>query len=389
MTRWFSLTLMLLLPLFAAADQLRTLEGKVITGKTTSVNETHVILKTDAGEVSTPMAQVLFLDLRPAKGVPIGSKYTDVRLLDDTILHCQDLAFLGKEVELTLLSGAKFKLPLSYVTWYLRNAQDAGLAAQWEKLLKEKVRTDRVVVVKDGDLTTLEGVLGAVDPAGKTIAFTQEGSKPILAKLEKLQGLIFFRPDGATKGPICRVIDSQGNVLSAAKLILDKNIFQVTTTFGATVDLAEEAVARIDFNMGKLAFLSDLEPSKVVEKNALGLAEPYRRDTNLDGVPIILDRGYPKGLSMHAYTELEYDLGRKFKEFKAVVGVDPRIGTASKAKVSIYLDGALKFSETASVKTRLILMDVTGVGSIKIVVSSPDFFGLGDHATLADPQLSK
>jgi hypothetical protein len=60
-----------------------------------------------------------------------------------------------------------------------------------------------------------------------------------------------------------------------------------------------------------------------------------------------------------------------------VLGVDARVGTASQAKVTIYCDGAMRFSETVTAKVRPIMLDVKGVTTLRIVVSSPDFFGLG------------
>lgn len=387
--KWCAFPLVLLVASSVHADEVRTIGGSVVTGKTSAISETEVVLKTDKGDTATPLSQVIALDLRPAKGIPPGTKYADVRLVDDTILHCQDVAFLGKEVELTLLSGLKLKMPLSFITWYVRDAHEPALQAQWEKLIDGRLKSDRLVVNRAGDLNPLEGTLGAIDPKEKTINFTRDGAGAIAAKLDKLHGLIFFRPDPPTETPICRVFDSQGNALTAAKISFASDTFKVVTTFGAQIDLKADLVAKIDFNMGKLTFLSDLEPTKVIEKSRLGLIEPYRKDTNLDGQPILLDRTYGKGISMHAYTELEFDLRGKFKEFKTVMGVDSRIGTNSQAKVAIYLDGSLKFNEPVGSKVRPIVMDVKGVNTIRIVVTSPDFFGLGDHVTLADAQVSK
>ncbi|MFO0969670.1 MAG: NPCBM/NEW2 domain-containing protein [Gemmataceae bacterium] len=387
--RW-ALAVLLLSPTLSRADDLRLLGGKVLSGKTTEITEAGIKMKADGKEIATPLEQILALELRPVKGLLASTKYSAARLIDDTVLNCQEkgIAFAGKEVELTLLSGAKFKLPLSYITWVVRDANDAELMKKWDRLVKDKVRADRLIVLKDGELNPLEGTLGAVDEKNQTIDFTQ-GTEKIAAKLEKAHGLIFFRPDAAAKEPLCRVFDSQGNVLTATSLKLVKDAFELKTTFGASIDLKEEAVARIDFNMGKLMFLSDLEPSRVVEKSRIGLAEPYRRDANLDGQPIQLDQAYAKGLSLHAHTELEYPLQGKFKEFKAVLGVDSRVGTASHAKVTIICDGTEKFSDTVSGKVRPIVVDVKGVTTLRIIVSSPDFFGLGDHATLADAQVRK
>jgi hypothetical protein len=397
MTRACGIGVLLLAAAQAGADELRVLGGKVVSGKTTAISAGEIVIQAEGGEVKTPLGQALALDFRPAKGIPAGAKYMDVRLVDDTILHCQAVEFLGKpaegkdkrdQVELTLLSGAKLKLPLDFITWFVRDGHNAALMKQWDAMVTEKVRSDRVVLLKKEGLDPGEGTLGTVNPKEKTIAFTREGTT-IQARLENIHGLIFFRPEPPGETPLCRVHDAQGNVMTAASLTYKGAAFELVTTFGAKVALAADAVARIDFNMGKLAFLSDMEPGRVVEKSKLGLVEPYRRDTNLDGQPIQLDRAYAKGLSMHAYTELDYNLAGKFKEFKAVLGVDARVGTASQAKVTIYCDGAMRFSETVTAKVRPIMLDVKGVTTLRIVVSSPDFFGLGDHATLADAQVSK
>src|SRR5262249_12529341 len=149
-------------------------------------------------------------------------------------------------------------------------------------------------------------------------------------------------------------------------------------------------VAKLDYNLGKLTFLSDMEPTKIVEKSGIGLVSRYRKDANLDGEPILLERQYTKGLSLHSYTELEYNLAGKYKEFKALLGVDTRTGTASKALVTIYCDGEKRFSETVAAKApQPISLNVNGVQELRIVVSSQNFLDLYDHATLADARVSQ
>ena len=55
-------------------------------------------MKTDAGAVATPMSQVLAVNLRAVKLLDPAAKYTDVHLLDDTVIHCKDVEFQGKDV---------------------------------------------------------------------------------------------------------------------------------------------------------------------------------------------------------------------------------------------------------------------------------------------------
>src|SRR5207248_8436974 len=127
--------------------------------------------------------------------------------------------------------------------------------------------------------------------------------------LDRLHGLIFYRSDVAMETPLCRVHDTEGNTLVAAKLAFaGTDQLVLTTSFGAKVALKREGLAKLDFNIGKLTYLSDLEPVKVIERSGIGLVSHYRKDANLDGEPILLEKQHAKGLSLHAHTELSYNL---------------------------------------------------------------------------------
>src|SRR5688500_10679931 len=96
----------------ALADELRTLGGKTVTGTVTRISDSEIVLKTDTGDVATPLAQVLAVDLKPGKAIELAN-YTDLRLIDDALLHCVTVAVKGKDVEATLPSGLVLKLPMS------------------------------------------------------------------------------------------------------------------------------------------------------------------------------------------------------------------------------------------------------------------------------------
>jgi len=374
------------------ADELRTLGAKIIPGKLSAISNASITISTEAGSVDTPLSQVLSLELRPVKGPSPGTKFADVRLLDDSILHCQSVSFKGNEVELTLLSGTSLKLPLQSLTWMIRDAQDPILRKKFDDVLEQKSKRDRIIILRDTELNALEGTLGEIDSKGTSIQFRRDGADAIGVLFERLHGMIFYRNQVPTETPLCRIHDIDGNSLVATKLRLDdKDQLSITTSFGAKATFKRVALAKLDFNLGKLTFLSDLEPAKVVERSGIGLITHYRKDTNLDGEPILLDKQYPKGLSLHAHTELSYLLAGKYKVFKARLGVDSRTGEGDiQALVTIYCDGEKRFSEVASVKTpKDIALNVTDVTTLRIVVSSRNFLDLHDHATLADARVSQ
>jgi NPCBM/NEW2 domain len=388
--------LVLLLTGALFGDELKTLSGKSVSGTLTSVSGAEIVLDTKTGEVATPLAQVLALDLS-APNKAASTKYSALRLIDDAVLRCTGVDFVGSDVQVTLTTGAKLKLPLTAVVWFVRDADNVVLLKQFEELLQKKVRRDRIVILLNGRVNSVEGTLGDPDAAGKSISFKRDGAQPVPVLVERLHGMIFYRTESPAEPAIVRVYDAEGSVLTASKIEYAKGSWRLKTPFGAELPLAEGAVAKLDFNLGKLTYLSDLEPAKVVESRwgqTKDVIYPYRKDANLAGEPIMLPERFAKGLSMHALTELTYDLGGKYKELRGILGVEARFGSASQPIVEIWCDGEKRYAQTITAKeTQKVSLNVKDVGALRIVVRSSSeigaALGFGDHVTFADVRVSQ
>lgn len=371
------------------ADELKSLSGKNVSGTLMSIDEANVVISGDGGAVSTPLAQTLAVDIAPVKGVPAGAKYTLVRLIDDSVLHCAELQLKGDVAQAELLNGVKLKFPVASIASFLRDANDPALRKAFDGIAHGTARSDQIVILKDGLLNPIAGIVGDVDAQGDSVPF-KLGAKELSVKLAKLHGIVYFRPGGSPESPICKVYDQSGNILAAVKVAYKDKAWTLTPTFGGAVPYTEGAIAKLDFNMGKLTYLSDLEPSKVFERSAIGLVVKHRKDQNLDGEPILIDRRYTKGLSMHAHTELEYDLAGKYKDLKGTFGIDIRTGADSQPTVSIFCDGVKRFSEVITPKApRPINLNVKDVTTLKIVVSSRNELDLHDHVSFVDARVSQ
>ena len=372
--------------------KLRTLTGQTIEGDLVAVNDKEVVVRGKDGPVTTPLAQVLDLDLQ-ANAMPAEARYSDVELTDGSLLHCTQFVLRGKQVELKLAGSAEVKLPLAAVSYLLHDAQDAKVREEWHASLGKRGNSD-LLAVKDaqGTVNTLDGTFGEGDDQGTTIGFeTATGAKRRL-NLSRIHALAFLRKlDPAAAAPVAKLYDTSRNVLAAARVELGEAGFTLTTPSGVRVDFPRDQVTRIDFNNDKLRYLSDLEP-KAVERSNVDWLDHYRRDKSLDNGPLRLGKeSYPKGLAVHAYAELVYDLGGQYKEFKTILGVDPKVGGDSDVTVTIEGDGQKLFSEEIKRKDepRPLTLQVANVKLLRIVVRSNGLLDLGNHVNLADAKVSK
>jgi len=380
-----------------AAD-LRTLAGKTLSGSVVAISDKEITIRTDKEVVTTPLHQVLVLDLQTVRQLSPATRRTEVRLLDESLLHCNDIAFKGNQVTLKLLGGQEVALPLASIVSIFRDAQDPQLHKEWDKIAGAKVKGDRAVLVRAGELNEVEGTFGDVDPQGKKIQFRVDSGNVLAAALDNLRGLIFYRTEGVPETLVCTVFDTDGNTLAASKVALEGGNFTVMTAVGARIVYAPQALARLDYNRGKLMYLSDLEPARVVEQLHGEPLAHYRRDTNLDGQPIFLaGRQQAKGLALHSHTELEYNLGGKYKEFKALLGVDSRAEAESqplvRALVSIECDGEKRFSKVITAqRVEPLTLNIRDVQRLRIIVQSADAANVlnsYDYVAIAEARVSQ
>ncbi len=403
--RLFSLVIFELLVLGGARAaepetvEVRTLTGQTIKGNLESVNEKELVI---AGNGPVAVAQIV--DLVFSGNQPQASdKYLDVELSDGSLLHCSQFVLKGGKVDLKLVQGAEIKdLPLAAISYVLNDAQDAKNREEWQKLLARRGKGDLLAIkAADGVVNPLEGTLGEGDAQGETIGFETSTGKKARPRLDRIHGMAFLRQPNPDVAPtMCKAQDLSRDLLVVAKMTMTDQGYGLTTVAGAKAEFPFKSFTRWDFSKGKLTYLSDLEP-KATETSNVERVEHYRRDKNLDGEPIQLPqknedgvpvlRVFPKGLALHAYTELQYDIGGEYKEFKAILGVDPKVQGDSHVKVTIEGDGKELFAAEISRtdEPRPITLDVKNVKQLRIVVASAGLLDLGNHVCLADAKVSK
>jgi hypothetical protein len=204
-----------------------------------------------------------------------------------------------------------------------------------------RAEKDEVILLQEG---RVQGILESLDAEG--VRFGSDTLGDLKIGYEKLRALILAEVDlpeakRSDSSPSSR--DEKGKKAAGSGRSMARITLQDGSSFAAslkeiaggrvslehdilgTLSAALADVLDVAFLGGKTRYLSDVEPSAV--KEHLGPAfqkkMPFRRDANVLGEPLRMGgREYRKGLGVHSYSRLEFDLGGEYTRFQATIGLD-------------------------------------------------------------------
>ncbi len=348
--------------------EVETLDNKIVKGDLESIDAKEVTVKTATGSEKIPVAQILGVTTNQLpKALPKDAKITLVELTDGTILQCTSIDFKKSDLILKLTNGGKVTVSMKLVKFVVRDAQDAGIQKKWEKIAAT-TKEDRAFdgfVTRTGDLgkpdmvlNDIAGTIGeAVEEDGKTLLqFTPDATKVKgTYPVANIQALLFVNgPPKDAIPQIFRLNDVDGNVIPVAEFKATDNGYSVTTVGKVNIDVASASMVKLDFSKEKLTYLSDLNPrdepkvecNLVPDKDYARLVfgpvkDKIKSTAGAELLPIRM-KGvtYKKGLSLHAHTELTYNVDNRYEWFKADLGFDDEFGGLTvPIIVDIYGDG--------------------------------------------------
>lgn len=389
-----------------AAHTLTRLDGTVQRLEVLELGAQRLRVRQDGQETHTETTDLLAVALRPPHSTPFAGPYLEVRLVDDAFFRCVAVGFRGKQVELRLFNGLKVECPLDALRSLLCDAQDEANRAEFKQLLERNTPFDRLrLASRDGTtINTFEGIVGDADEEGRSIRFKTEDTTANIA-LNRVRGIIFHRRvEPGTFQPVCRIVDVFQNVIPAKELSHSGEVLDVTTPAGVRLALPVELVQLVDYSPGKLAYLSDLEPTLkefrfgVKEDLLRSLPEKYGRDATLfagqNGSSRQIRIGgrlFAKGLNVHSPTVLEFDVAG-YNWFRCVLGMDDGVARPGRAGVRIEGDGRELFSTLVAGgdKPKELEIKIAGVRRLRLVVDrGDDDDELGDHVSFGDARVTK
>ncbi|VTS05139.1 NPCBM/NEW2 domain-containing protein [Tuwongella immobilis] len=401
-------------PKATISAQVATLSGEKLTGSLTAITATNLVIQTAAGPKTLPFSQLLMLDFAgtASKPIPLGADARIIRLelVDGSQFNASAVRILAKSVAATLPTSdpkvtRDVEIPLTQINWLLRDAQDPQNLASLQTMLSKRSKRDMLLVRRGmGQFDALEGTLLGGDETGEAFSFQLTTGRTQTPKLTRTAGLIFSPPALVNEAvpAICRGIDPNGNTMALKSIRLVGTGATLETVGGVSLQYPDITALKFDFSRGNIRYLSDLTPLEAGRNaggNLLSLTDlptryfGTRMDSTLDGGSTITlnDKVFDKGISMHAPSQLNFDLGGDYQTLKAVLGVEALEGFETETQLVIEGDGRELFK--ASLKSgdapQPISLNVKDVRTLRIVTKGNKPSPFEFKITLADAKVTK
>lgn len=403
--------------------RIRTLGGEVLVGRLRELAPDQLVIVPKEGTprpMATRVADILAIEFPRAPDesqvAPAVEREIDresflnpraaaqVLLTDRSRVACQSFTTDGKRAHLVLASGETanekvggaaadagadtIELPLESVAGVLFSA-DVEEWNRWEREELKPRAQDMLRVVKDGKQHDLDGAIGVVNAEGLT--FSVDGEE-VPVRRERVRAISFRHGKVAPDGDAAEVMDRAGNAWVAPDIRLIDGLLQLVATGGIKRAVPFDQVLRVSYSRGRIAYLSDLEPTLVEHTPFFDVAWEFRRDQNFAGtLPRLGGNPFPKSLVVHSRTVLEYDLGGDYRRLAATIGIEDRSGPLGDALVRIMGDSEVLWEERARAghPGKPIQVSLSGVRKLTLVVDYGGGLDLGDHVLFGDIHVVK
>ncbi len=379
--------------------QATLLSGETHSGSLARVDaEGATLLQLDGTELNLPASELQELrvsaDIAPAdlNEVPLV-----IALSDGSQLIASEFTSDGSSITLATAYGA-LELPIGLVQSVRFSAVEAGQLTSWNDLLARDSQNDLLVILKDGVLDFVGGVVGGVGPEMISVIVND---RELELPRNRVFGMIYARREPAQQSPICELSLATGETLRAVDLAWENDGLLVSLTGDAQLRVAAAAASVFDFGLGKIRYLSDLEESELeAAYEPVGIQSPGAPLT----FPIRVNRRLVLGserqtsdrsIWVHSGTTLTLRANRDFRRLEMTTGIVQESFTANiEPRVNLVItgDGQPLFQETIAWNepARELEIDVAGVRIIEIqVLQTEPTLGSCEHLGLGEARLVK
>jgi hypothetical protein len=394
------------------------LDGESLSGELASWSGADIVLTTPQGNETIRLPNLLSLRFA-AESKTRDANAPLLGLVDGSQLPISEFRVAGTRATVAIAAtnadSTKQNLTLStsQIAAVRLQALSPAVLPQWDEIRQLNLPSDLLVLATRGgeSLDHVESVLG--DVTSDKIEFKLDGDST-RADRAAVAGLIYFhRESRPAAEPICIVTGRGGLRAFVLQASMSGDALRMKTVSGVEFVWPQSELLLADFSAGKVAYLSDLEPSTERWTPLVGLPSAaaaasafgrVRRDRSPFDKPLALwvpddaapdgrghERSFAKGLAIRSRMELVYRLPSGFRRFSAVAGIDPSTSASGNVRLTIQADErTLLETEIAGEQPpKPIELDVAGVRRLTIIVDYGRNLDTGDWLILGDARVVK
>jgi hypothetical protein len=281
----------------------------------------------------------------------------------------------GLSIPYTAVAGIRFR--------------SADAAEYDDRLLRREPGRDVLLLARDGKVLA---VPGAVELLGADQCEFRVGRKLQTAPIQSLVGIVFGSQVPRQK-PAARIALRGGDAIGAALIAIRDDRVQIASELIGPLDLALGAVQRVELSSARVVSLVDLAPATTQVRSVLDTTWSVGRNANLRGQPLsIRGQVFQRGIGVHAYTLLAYDLSAAYEYFTATVGIDDSAPEFASVIFRIKLDGRIAYESPVlrrSDAPMQVNVKLTGARVLELECDPTEDLDMGDHAVWGAPSLVK
>lgn len=258
-----------------------------------------------------------------------------------------------------------------------------------QRLARREPGRDVLLLARDGNVLA---VPGAVESLAADQCEFRVGRKLQTAPIHSLVGIVFGSQAPRHKPP-ARTTLQDGDSIAGTLVAIRADRVLVASELIGQIDLPLSIVQRIDLSSARVVSLVDLTPVTSQIRSVLDATWTVGRNANLRGQPLMI-RGqiFPRGLGVHAYTLLAYDLSDSYERFSTTIGIDESAPERASVVFRIKLDGRVAY-ESPVLRRRDAPLPVNvrlvGARLLELECDPTDDLDFGDHAVWGEPILVK
>jgi hypothetical protein len=288
--------------------------------------------------------------------------------------------------------GGDLDLPTLHLggVW-LGNKDVAGSRADFDKQLSAPAAEDTVfLLAPDGTKAQISGSVQGLTDQQLSVRFKDENRS---IKKERVLGVVF-----AERPKLPPILDTHqlftfasGDSIAGHWRGLKDGTCDVETIWHAHVPVPMGSLAEIRTRNGKLAYLSDIEPSAVEEVPYFGRVIHWGANQGFEGNPPSFKGKKPgHSIAMHSRSRLTFALDEQFAAFKTTLGFDDSSAKRGRVSCRVILDGRELFSEKdlrADQDVRELELALDGGKELTLEVDFGENDDIGDRVMWVEPRL--